>query len=670
MKSEIVAFLIVALFLIPALPVLDHRASAQSQAQGFQIISAQWGTPTTNAEAGPGEQDVPLTLTIQYVYPYSALFAQLNVQLSKGFSPTSAQSGNNATIYYSNKLVQGQVFQVETFVNLARNVTVGKYSFPATILWSAILTNSTNEPEVSLEQNTNLIVSVQGASKLTFSSSGSGLIAGETNNVTLVLTNFGSGNVSNIVTTITSSNPQTSSVLNEIPETSELNANSSVSYPVELFVSSSASGSAVSLSLTTTYIDAYDNQQTTSQTLGLFVTSSTGTSRLVYRSLQSSLTPGQVNNITLSATNDGNEELSGISTQATSSSQSVSVLTQPQVIQDLLPGASSSFVIQLFVSGSASNTPLTLTISAGYTIAGPNNTGSVSQSLGLYVSSQQSASGNSSISVTTVSNNLETGQKSLVSFQIKNTGSVPIYYPTLSLSVVSPLVITANSSYTIARGQIPAQSNVIYEATILTSPSATTGVYDGTLTINYSNQYGIANSQTVQVGFVLTGTIELVIQDESITASSGNLTVSGTLLNEGTTIGYYASVSGSLNSSSRAGPLSYVGEIDPNTPVPFTATIPYTATSTSRQTVNLLITYKDNFGNNLNSTSSETTTIQPIQTAATSTGASTSTSGQGLVVAVFYAIIIVVIIAAVLGAVLVRRRRRATKVVTEDSKVV
>src|SRR4029077_7003966 len=115
------------------LPALEILAHAQTQAQGFQIISAQWGTPTTNAEAGPGDQDVPLTLTVQYLYPYEALFAQLNIQLPSGFVSTSAatspQSSSNATLYYTNKLLEGQVFQLETFLNLGNNATVGKYQF-------------------------------------------------------------------------------------------------------------------------------------------------------------------------------------------------------------------------------------------------------------------------------------------------------------------------------------------------------------------------------------------------------------------------------------------------------------------------------------------------------------------------------------------------------------
>ena len=122
MKAKIIALFLFGLFLVTALPVLENHASAQTQ--GFQIISAQWGTSTATAEAGPGDQDVPLTLTVQYIYPYSALYAEFESILPSGFSVTSAgissQSGGNSTLYYTNKLVQGQIFQLQTYLESGR----------------------------------------------------------------------------------------------------------------------------------------------------------------------------------------------------------------------------------------------------------------------------------------------------------------------------------------------------------------------------------------------------------------------------------------------------------------------------------------------------------------------------------------------------------------------
>lgn len=674
MRSKLSSFMLIALFSFSALFIVNVNthltSSAQTQAQGFQIIGAKWGNSTAGAEAGPGSQDVPLTLTLQYLYPYSALYAQVDVLLPSGFSSTSTSlagnASNNATIYYTSSLEKGQVFQVETFVNLASNVSLGSYTFPTTLLWSAVLTNSTSAPEVSLEQNTNFAVTVEGSTKLSFSSSQTALTSGQINNITLTLANSGTGNASDIETTITSSNPAQVSVLNQFPNVNELSPQQSSANSIELFVSSSAAGSSVSLSITTTYLDAYTNQVTNTQTMGLFVSTTSSTSQLVYSVNQNSLTPGEVNNLTLSVTNEGSETLTGVSTDVTTSSQTISVLSEPNVIPSISPGNSASLEIGLFVSATSSNTAATLTITSTFTVLGPNDTGSVTQNLGLYVSSQSGSSSNSSLSVQTVKNDLLTGVPSSVLFNITNTGSSPIFDPVFSLSVASPLVIMSNSTYSLNGGEISPGQSILYRASISSSPSATIGVYDGDLSVAYSNTYGISNTQTTQVGFVLTGTIELVIQDETVSQGTGNLTVSGSLLDEGTASAYYASVVGFTNSTSSdpAGPVTYIGEIDPNTPVPFSTTVPYVLRgSTEQLKVVLELTYKDSFGNDQVSNFNTTTVVTAAAIAPpVTTGSGTSSSAVALVQAALYAIIVVVVVAAVVGVIVVRRKRRQARV--------
>ncbi len=168
---------------------------------------------------------------------------RLDILLPSGFSttasPLTGQAENNATLYYTNSLQKGQVFQVETFLNLASNVSLGDYSFPTTILWSAILTNSTSAPEVSLEQFTSVRIGVQGVTKLSYTSSQSALTPGQVNNITLTLINSGSGNASNVQTTISSSNSGEISVLNQFPQAGTLAAQQSTAANIDLFVSSS-----------------------------------------------------------------------------------------------------------------------------------------------------------------------------------------------------------------------------------------------------------------------------------------------------------------------------------------------------------------------------------------------------------------------------------------------
>jgi len=655
--------------------------AAQTEAQGFQIIGAHWGNASANVEAGPGDQDVPITITLQYLYPYEALDAQLDILLPGGFSTTSSpltgQAPNNATIYYTNSLEKGQVFEVETFLNLAPNLTLASYSFPTTILWSAVLTNSTVEPEVSLEQFTSVNIGVRGDTKLGFSASQIALTPGQVNNITLTLDNSGSGNATNIATTISSGNSQQVGVLNQFPAVSFLPAGQTQTGNIELFVASSAAGASVSLSITMSYLDAYNNLQSSSQILGMFVSTSSSTSQLVFKSDQNSLTPGQINNITLVATNEGTEQLGNIATQVSSSSQAVSVLSQPDVVQALSPGNSVMMGIELFVSVASSNTAVTLAISSSFTVMGPNNTGSSTQNLGLYVSSQAGASGNSSLSITTLENELLTGVTSPVAFAVKNTGGAPIFDPTFDLTVSSPLVIMSNSTYTINDGEIGAGQSQTYEAGISSSPSASAGVYDGSLTVSYTNQYGISNSQTIQVGFVLTGTIDLIIQDETVTQGTGNLTVSGSLLDEGTASAYYATITGASNSTTRgnAGPADYIGEIDPNTPVPFSTTVPYTLRSASEKlNVILELAYKNSFGIDQNSSFNTTTTVTAAAISPSTPLTSTSGSDVALVQVALYVIIAVVVVAAIVGVIVVRRKRRQLRVdsgeETEEAKVV
>ena len=176
----------------------------------------------------------------------------------------------------------------------------------------------------------------------------------------------------------------------------------------------------------------------------------------------------------------------------------------------------------------------------------------------------------------------------------------------------------------------------------------------------------------------LTGTIELVIQDETVSQSTGNLTVSGSLLDEGTASAYYASVVGVTNSSAghSTGPVSYIGEIDPNTPVPFSTTVPYTIRGSSEKLgVVLELTYRDSFGTNLLSSFNTTTTVTPsVGTTSPTTGSTTSAGDVELVQAALYAIIVIVVVAAVVGVIVVRRKRRQIRVESgepeEESKVV
>lgn len=674
---KILAVVLALLFLAP--PILSHAklpstANAQTEFQGFYAIDTAWGTPTSPAEPNPGDRAVPLTLTLEYLFQYAAINTQITINMPPGFS--SSTNGANSSIQYgTGEITFGTLFKPTFYLDLSSNLTLGTYVFPTTILWNAILSNTTNSPETYLEQNLNITVTLSGGSKLAFSTNQISLVPGEVNNVPISLANDGTGNATNISTTVSTSS-QLASIIGGFPFIQELGPGQVVTDNVSIFVAPTASGSPVSITLAASYLDPYQNEQSLAQTLGLF---SSGVTRspLDYRILQNSLIPGEVNNVTLTVTNNGAQVLSGISTEVTSSSPSLSILSQVPTIPQIMPGSQVPINLTLFVSVSASNTAVTL-VFAYNCVTGSGLEESFTENVGTVVGSSSSASSGQSISVTTLDNSVASGQPSTVSFRVTDMGNLPIYYPSFSLSTAQPssLVVTDNSTYSTV-ATIGPNKSVVYEATIMTAPSLASGVYGGSLTISYQNQYGISFSQVFQVGFIVTGTTEIVIQDEQITQGSGNLTVSGTLLNEGTAPAYYASVAGYTNASSRhvLGPLSYIGEVDPNTPVPFTATVPFTVRgAVSTLAVTLVISFRDSFGRNLTSQSTPVaTTLAPgvgvsSPSGGTTGNTSTATSGgQLLVKIVLYAIIAAVAVSMVVGAIAIRRRRRSPGSVNSEA---
>jgi hypothetical protein len=659
-------------------------SAATYESQEFIVINSIWGTPTANFQAGPGDQNVPLTVTLQYLYPYPSVSTEFEIKLPGGFTSTSSsmtgQDRSNATAYYVNRLEQGQIFQITLYLDLANNTSLGQYTFVSTIFWYAVLSNSTYMPEVYLQQNLNLVVNLNGNSHLMYSTNDTALTPDKINNIALTLTNSGSGNVTDVTTTVSDSSP-TASILNELPSNLNLGSHSNLNETLQLFVPESAAGSILALNFVTSYLDPYQNQESTTQSLGFFVSSVASSSPLTYTINQTSLVPGAINNLTLTVTNSGQSPVFNVSTIVSSptssqsavsaSSQSISIVSQPTKVSNLAPGSTVTLSFGVFVSVSAAGNPVTLTVGSTYVTSSELGQ-SISNSYGLYVLNLTTNS-SPAISVSELIDYVTTGVPSQVSIMIRNSGLQPIYNPTFSLSTTSPLFVSANSTYSMAGARINPGSGVVYEAIISSGPSSAVGVYGGSLTVSYLNQFGVASNQVVQVSFTLTGKIDLIVQGEIISQSSNsNLTLSGTLLNEGTVSAYYADAVGYVQGANPHSVVStYIGEVDVNTPVPFTTTVPYVAGATPSTTnVTLLISYQDSFGRNLTYTTSMPVSLLSASQLSQQSSASATTSHPTTRVTggLFLLIIIIVIIVLIVG--IVAMRRRSSKKAGKKSKVI
>jgi hypothetical protein len=211
------------------------------------------------------------------------------------------------------------------------------------------------------------------------------------------------------------------------------------------------------------------------------------------------------------------------------------------------------------------------------------------------------------LSVTEQNSTLSAGSQTPVGFTLTNDGTATIYSPTFSLTVGSPVVLASIGS-PVPASQIDPASNATFTAHVTSSPTATSGIYSGTLTVGFTDSSGTSHTQTFPVSFTLEGTVILILQNTAVSQTGTGFTVTGTILNEGSAPAYYTSISGLLGVNT-ATPV-YLGEIDPNTPLPFSVTIPFTAPTT------------------ISTTTASTTTTSGSASANSSTASRSSRSGN------------------------------------------
>ncbi|MDG6924214.1 MAG: hypothetical protein JRN67_13105, partial [Nitrososphaerota archaeon] len=115
---------------------------------------------------------------------------------------------------------------------------------------------------------------------------------------------------------------------------------------------------------------------------------------------------------------------------------------------------------------------------------------------------------------------------------------------------------------------------------------------------------------------------------------------------------------------------SYIGEIDPNSPVAFTASATYTpSNTTSFAILVLVVTYQNSYGVHSSQPIDKPITITAVSAQTSGQSPSTQSSNSHLYVQLaLYGVIIVVIASAVVGAIFVRRARKSVS--TDEDKVV
>ena len=188
------------------------------------------------------------------------------------------------------------------------------------------------------------------------------------------------------------------------------------------------------------------------------------------------------------------------------------------------------------------------------------------------------------------------GFETEVNITVKNNawdGTVQI-----SFGIQSPLVIYGNSSWTF-KSVVPDQELAV-PVVIYAPKSAIGNTFTGTLTISYDDEYGNSYTENHNIGFVVRGQVSIVAYDWTImpnpVSPGKKVSISATLLNKGTATAMFVNVSIQPNEILILSQESsnYVGEVEENSPTPFTVSA-YVKPDVQNRTypITIIVTYTD-----------------------------------------------------------------------------
>ncbi|UCE14038.1 MAG: hypothetical protein JSV04_02400 [Candidatus Heimdallarchaeota archaeon] len=173
----------------------------------------------------------------------------------------------------------------------------------------------------------------------------------------------------------------------------------------------------------------------------------------------------------------------------------------------------------------------------------------------------------------------------------------------IELQIPPPLVIQSNSSWDFLN--VTEGENLFVPIEIFTPLTAMGSTGDITFIVQYSDKHGTSYIETVSQGMIIQGLVRVAVFSseiiESTTYQGGNIEISATLLNTGNTNALFTNAS--LQSQAgilvdTEGSKSYLGEIEPDSPLPFS--IIGTVNSTAplgNHTIYCVIYYQDDLYN-------------------------------------------------------------------------
>ncbi|QXJ36192.1 COG1361 S-layer family protein [Saccharolobus shibatae] len=226
-----------------------------------QTVGGKLITSYVTLPAGSNQLGVPITLQLVYTGPVPVSSYSIQLMLPNGFTNIT---GGNSVYVNGGPLQPYEEFTVPFTINI-RNLSLGTYTIPLKIIWNTIEGNGV---VVNTVQYMVFTMFLMGEPNIEVSPETSLLYAGEVNNITLVISNVGSGTIYNLSLSVSS---QQVSILNNLPKIQLLSPNQLIRIPLEVYVPSSYQGTPIQFIITISYLNSVYQQSQYQQQIGLYV---------------------------------------------------------------------------------------------------------------------------------------------------------------------------------------------------------------------------------------------------------------------------------------------------------------------------------------------------------------------------------------------------------------
>ena len=443
----------------------------------IKILGVQWGNSTHPVSAGPGSRDVPLTVSMESFGNTCALSNIEGTLVTYG--DVSNFNGSTNAKYFLSSANAYSIFDMVFHLNIAANASVGQNTietYPIYIAW-----NYTQNSTIRYTQELNVSLPMRGAPNLAFSIPDPSLVAGQTNNITVQVTNHGTGYAYNIGMSITSS-----PVINLIGSPvaiQELAPGATANTSFSAYVSPTLQGDDVTLNLNPTYIDPYGNNETNSSSASLYVLQGQG--GIGVSASTQNLFSGETNNANIVLTNNGGSPIRNVYVTLTPSS-SLSIIGSDGYASVPFIGAYSNVSIPLELYPSTSGTVASLGVALSY------SGGSVSRTLSFLTPGYINMS---KVSSTVLPAAPQVGEIYTITSTLDNLGSETAYAVTVTPSPPNGISIVGQNSSFI--GDVAADTPTSVTLSFVAAEGLNPGTYTIPVTLSYVNNINQKLNQTL-----------------------------------------------------------------------------------------------------------------------------------------------------------------------------